>query len=81
MGAYGASIRRLYQMTTLRGSTYTTIMELGPQHHAKDNFLEPNSVTVVDMDPLSQLTTSVVPKALVHPKPLVKQVPLADTLP
>ena len=37
-----------------RGSTYTTIMELGPQTHNGDTLLGPNSVMVVYMDPLGE---------------------------
>ena len=35
-----------------RGSIYTTIMELGPQHHNRDGLLVPNSIMVAYMDPL-----------------------------
>ena len=35
-----------------RGSTYTTIMESGPQNQNKDDLLTLNSMIVVYMDPL-----------------------------
>ena len=35
-----------------RGSIYTTIVELGPQHHNRDGLLVPNSIMVAYMDPL-----------------------------
>ena len=38
--------------TLPRGSTYTTIMELGPQSHNMDGLLGPNSIMVLYMEPL-----------------------------
>ena len=37
-----------------RGSTYTTIMGLGPQNHNGDGLLGPSSIIVVYMDPLGK---------------------------
>ena len=34
------------------GPTCTTIMELGPQNQNRDGLLGPNSIMVVNMDPL-----------------------------
>ena len=44
-----------------RGSIYTTIMELGPKNHNGDGLLGPNSMMVVYMDPLGNLSQT--PKA------------------
>ena len=38
-----------------RGSTYTTIMVLGPQSHNGDGLLGPNFLIVVYMDPLGNM--------------------------
>ena len=36
----------------LRGSIYTTVVELGPRNHNKDGLLGPDSIIVVCMDPM-----------------------------
>ena len=35
-----------------RGSIYTPVLELGPQHHNRDGLVGPNSILVVYMDSL-----------------------------
>ena len=42
-------------MNEPRGSIYTTIMELGPKNHNGDGLSGPNSIMVVDLDPLGSL--------------------------
>ena len=39
-------------MYTPRGSIYSTIMEFGPPNHNRDCLLVPNSIMVVQRDPL-----------------------------
>ena len=39
-----------------RGSADTTIIELNPQNHNKDCLSVPNSIMVVDMDPVGGTT-------------------------
>ena len=47
--------RFLYCFTKPRGSTDTTIKELGPKYHTVEGIMGPNSLMVVYVDPLGQV--------------------------